>query len=161
MGAEDEATFGLIPLVSRGWARKGSRPVVIINQANRYTNVFGARSSRTFVFSFSKTKRQRDFVRFLWKLHKRWGKVLLFVDNARAHHGKKVKEFLESHRKTFVIEYFPGYTPELNPVEQCWKPGKSKLSNRLIKTLPTAQYHLRKAFSEEKAMPKMFRYLRD
>lgn len=161
MGAEDEATFGLIPLVARGWARRGSRPVTCINHANKSTNVFGARSSRSFVFSFSKTKRQKDFVRFMEKLRKRWGKVLLFIDNAPAHHGKKVDAFLSSHRKTFRIEYFPKYTPELNPTEQCWKPGRKCLSNRLVRTLPSAKYHLRKAFRTKNAMPKMFHYLRD
>lgn len=161
MGAEDEATFGLIPLVARGWARKGSRPTVTINHKNECINVFGARSTKSFVFSFSQTKKQKDFVRFLAKLSKRWGKILLFVDGARAHHGKGVDEFLLSHKRTFCLEYFPGYTPELNPVEQCWKPARKKLANRLIKTLPTAQYHLRNTFNAKEAMPKMFHYLRD
>jgi len=161
VGAGDEATFGLIPLVARGWARKGSRPVVSVNHANKYTNVFGARSAGSFVFSFSKTKKQRDFVRFVEKLGKRWGKVLLFVDNAKAHRGKLVDGFLARHERTFRLEYFPKYTPELNPAEPCWKPAKRKLSNRLIKTLPAAQYHLRKVFNDKKAMPKMFNYLRD
>lgn len=161
MGAQDEATFGLIPIIQRGWARKGSRPIVIITQSYKYTNVFAARSKRSFVFSFRKNKRQKDFVAFLEKLRRRWGKVLLFVDNARAHHGKLVNEFLDKHKKTFKLEYFLAYTPELNPTEQCWKPARKKLSNRLIKTLPTAKYHLQKVFDNEKAMPKMFHYLGD
>lgn len=159
MGAQDEATFGLIPLVSKGWAKKGSKPRVIINQANKYTNVFGARSKKSFIFSFSKTKKQKDFLIFLEKLLKRWGRVLLFTDSAKAHKGKKVNKFLCKHKKTFKIEYFPKYTPELNPTEQCWKPARKKLSNRLLKTLPAAQYHLRKTFSNKKNMPKMFHYL--
>lgn len=161
MGTEDEATFGLIPLVARGWARKGSRPATTINHKNECINAFGARSARSFVFSFSKTKKQRDFVRFAGKLLKRWNRVLLFVDGARAHRGKMVDAFLSSHKKTFRIEHFPGYTPELNPTEQCWKPARKCLSNRLIRTLPAAQYHLRKTFNEKGSMPKMFKYLRD
>lgn len=161
MGVQDEATFGLIPLITRGWARKGSKPITIINHAYEYTNVFGARSQRSFVFSFSKTKQQKDFVRFIKKLKRRWNKVLLFVDGAKAHKGELVEKFLKKNYKTFKIEYFLKYTPELNPTEQCWKPARKKLSNRLIKTLPAAKYHLRKVFKNEKAMPKMFHYLRD
>lgn len=161
MGAEDEATFGLIPLVARGWARKGSGPVVTINHAHKYINVFGARSAKSFVFSFSKTKNSRDFVRFMEKLSRRWRKVVLFVDSAPAHKGKSVDAFLSSHKRTFRLVRFPTYTPELNPMEQCWKPARKCLSNRLIRTLPVAQYHLRKTFSREKAMPKIFHYLRD
>lgn len=159
MGTQDEATFGLIPLVARGWAKKGSRPIAIINHANVCTNVFGARSKKSFVFSFSKTKKQKDFITFLKKLHNKWGRVLLFVDNARAHKGKLVDKFLEKHRKTFKIEYFLKYTPELNPVEPCWKPARRVLANRLLKTLPAAQYHLRKTFNNKKNLPKMFEYL--
>jgi len=57
--------------------------------------------------------------------------------------------------------YFPLYTPELNPVEQCWKPARKALSNRLLHTLQAAQYHLRKTFGNAKAMPKMFKYLQN
>ena len=161
MGAEDEATFGLIPLIARGWAKKGSRPAVIINHQNECTNVFGARSKKSFIFSFSKTKKQKDFVLFLKKLLMRWKKVLLFIDGAKAHHGKLVKKFLTEHKKTLLLEYFPKYSPETNPVEQCWKPARKKLSNRLVKSLPVAQYHLRNTFNNKNFMPKMFHYLRD
>lgn len=68
VGCEDEATFGLLPIIQRGWARKGSSPVVKINSKNKCTNVFGARSKRSFVFTFSKRKKQRDFIRFSEKL---------------------------------------------------------------------------------------------
>jgi hypothetical protein len=71
VGTQDEATFGLIPIIQRGWARKGSKPIVNINQSNRYTNVFAARSKRSFVFSFRKNKRQKDFIAFLEKLRRR------------------------------------------------------------------------------------------
>ncbi|MBU0979555.1 MAG: IS630 family transposase [Nanoarchaeota archaeon] len=161
MGTQDEATFGLIPIVQRGWARRGSHPVVTINHANKYTNVFGARSQKTFVFAFNKRKRAREFVKFLEILRRRWKKYLLFVDNAKSHKGKLVRNYLEEHKKTVKLEYFPDYSPETNPTEQCWKPARKKLSNRLLKTLPAAKYHLRKTFNDKKAMPKMFHYLRD
>lgn len=160
MGAEDEATFGLIPQVARGWARKGSAPVATINHANKCLNVFATRTKRTIVYSFSKRKRQTDFVRHMEKLRRRWNKVLLFIDNGPAHHGKKVDEFLATHKKTFRVMHFPAYTPELNPVETCWKPARRKLANRLLKSLPAMQYHLKKTFETE-TMPKMFQYLGD
>lgn len=161
MGAQDEATFGLIPLITRGWARQGSHPVVNINHANKCTNVFGARSKNSFVFSFHKKKRQHEFIAFLKKLRQRWKKYLLFVDNAKAHHGKLVQKYVQAHKKTVRLTYFPKYSPELNPVEQCWKPGRQTLSNRLLKTLPAATYHLKKTFKKQKNLPKMFHYLRD
>jgi len=161
VGTQDEATFGLIPIIARAWARRGSHPFVKINHANKCTNVFGARSTRSFVYSFTKKKRQAQFIRFLEKLRRRWGKFLLFVDNAKAHKGAKVKLYLRGHRKSVKLEYFPKCSPEENPTEQCWKPGRNALANRVLPSLEAAKYHLRKTFDNTKELPKMFKYLRD
>lgn len=160
MGTQDEATFGLIPLIARGWAKRGSHPIVKINFKNVCTNVIGARSSKSFVYIFSKKKRQREFLKFLDILRRRWGKFLLFVDNAKAHKGKGVKAYLQKY-KNVKIEYFPSYSPEENPTEQCWKPGRAALANRVLPSLNAAKYHLRKTFNNKKNLPKMFYYLRD
>ena len=135
-------------------------PFVKINHKNQCTNVFGARSSSSFVYSFSKKKRQKQFLRFLEKLRRRWGRYLLFVDNAKAHKGAKVREYLSKHN-TIKLEYFPKCSPEENPTEQCWKPGRAVLANRVLPSLTAAKYHLRKTFNPEKELPKMFKYLRD
>ena len=161
VGCEDEATFGLLPIVQKGWAKKGAHPVVVVNSKNECTNVFGARSKRSFVFKFSKKKNQKAFVCFLEKLLKRWGRVCLFVDNGPCHHGAVLDEFLRAHRETFRIFYFPSYTPKLNPVEPCWKPARKRLSNRVMMTMAAAKYHLRKTFEDEASMPIMFKYLSD
>lgn len=161
VACEDEATFGLLPTTARGWTRKGSQPFMVLNNKREYTNAFGARSKRAFVYAFAKRKTQRDFVKFAGKLIAQWNRVLLFADNGPCHKGKSVKEFLRKHRNTFRLEYFPAYTPELNPIEQCWKPARRTLSNRFLRSLPAAQYHLRKVFDNPKSMPRMFHYLRD
>ena len=161
MGTEDEATFGLIPTVARGWARKGSRPVAVIDKIPEATNVFALRTKKTFTYSFSKSKKQRPFTRFLDKIMKRFGRMLLFIDYAPGHHGKIVNAFLAKHPKTLKIEYFPHYTPELNPSEQCWQPARKKLTTKTLHTIPAMQYHLRRTFNNTKNLPKMFEYLGD
>jgi transposase len=159
VAAEDEATFGLLPTVVRGWAKRGSCPIATVNYQHDKTNVFGARSIKAFVFQFSQIKNQRTYAVFLRKLQKRWNKVCLFADNARWHKGKNVDEFLQTHQHTFRIIPFLKYSPELNPVEPCWKPAKRKIGNRLIRTIPAMKYHLRKVFNNPKTTPKMFKYL--
>ena len=161
VACQDEATFGLIPAVTRGWARKGSQPARSHNYQHKYINVFGARTKRTFVFSFTKRKTQRQFVAFLRKLSKRWGKVCLFIDSAPGHRGKLVDGFLTTHQKTFRIIRFPKYCPELNPIEPCWKPARRTVNNRFVVSLPAMKYHLRKVFSDASLMPRMFNYLSD
>src|SRR3989344_4919987 len=105
VAAQDEATFGLIPVVARGWARRGSNPVVLINHKNTSTNVFGARTQRGFVYAFTKRKRQREFLRFVRRALRRWGRVLFFIDNGPAHRGKRVDEFCRQHKKTLRLVY--------------------------------------------------------
>jgi len=161
VACQDEATFGLIPNVVHGWSKKGSHPIAQQNYQHKHTNVFGARTKRTFVFSFSQRKNQRRFVAFLEDLLKRWGRVCLFADNGPGHRGKIVDEFLTSHRKTFQIIPFLKYCPELNPVEPCWKPARKAVGNRLITSLATLRYHLQKVLSNPFLMPKMFNYLSD
>ena len=159
IGCEDEATFGLLPIIQRGWARRGSKPIVRINSKHKCTNVFAARSRYSFVFAFSKRKKQRDFIRFSEKVLKRWGKVLLFVDKGPCHNGKKVDAFLKIHKHTFKLVFFPSYSPELNPQEQCWKPGRKRISNRFIPSLAAMKYQLSVEFNKPSFMPKMFDYL--
>jgi transposase len=161
IASQDEATFGLIPIVARGWARRGSNPSVLINHKNVCTHVFGARTRRGFAYTFNKRKRQREFVRFLKVALQRWRRILLFIDNGPAHKGAQVREFCRRHHKTLRLERFPAYTPELNPIEQCWKPARKALANRVLRTLPAAQYHLRKNFDKPKDMPKIYHYLGD
>jgi len=111
--------------------------------------------NRSFVFLFSKRKNQKAFVRFLERLLKRWGRVCLFVDNGPCHHGEIVDAFLSSHRKTFRLFNFPTYSPQVNPVEQCWKPARKALSNRVLLSMPCAKYHLRRAFESTDFLPKI------
>lgn len=159
IAAQDEATFGLLPNIVKGWARKGSRPVILQHPQHKKINVFGARSKRDFAFLFSKKKNQSIFVRQMDQLRRRWGRVCLFADNAPWHKGELVNNFLATHRKTFRFFRFPKYAPELNPVEQCWKPARKRTGNRLLHTLPTLQYHLRAVFGKPFLLPKMFNYL--
>ena len=161
IAAQDEATFGLIPVIARGWARRGSNPSVLINHKNVCTNVFGARTQRGFAYTFNKYKRQPQFIRFLKLALRRWRRVLLFIDSGPAHKGELVREFCRRHSKTLRLERFPTYTPELNPIEQCWKPARAALANRVLRTLPAAKYHLRQNFNNPKAMPKIYQYLGD
>lgn len=147
--------------MAKGWAKKGSHPTVTINHQHKYTNVFGARTKNDFVFRFSKQKKQRDFVRFAEKLLQHWKRILLFVDNGPCHKGKLVRTFLKKNYSSFRLKKFLAYTPELNPVEQCWKPARKDLARRLLKTLPTAKYHLCKTFNNLKNLNKMFTYLGD
>jgi transposase len=123
--------------------------------------VFATRSKRALVYTFFKRKKQPQFVAHCKQVVARFNKVALFVDNGPCHKGKLVEEFLRHHRKSFRLLRFPTYSPELNPAESCWKPGRKDLANRALRTVAGVKYRLRKIFDDPKNMPKMFQYLSD
>lgn len=56
------------------------------------------------------------------------GHVIVVLDNARIHRGRKLQAFLK-RRHRLHLEYFPAYAPELNPDQGVWSLAKRKLAN--------------------------------
>ena len=67
-----------------------------------------------------------EFLKYLLR-HLR-GNVVLLWDGGKIHRAVKVKEFIAQKARLRVYR-FPGYAPELNPVEFVWTKAKQKLSN--------------------------------
>lgn len=49
---------------------------------------------------------------------KRW--VHVFVDNARCHHARLVREWLAWPKRRIKLHFIPAYSPHLNPIERLW-----------------------------------------
>lgn len=60
------------------------------------------------------------------------GPLLLLWDNGRIHQGPFITQLQKAHPRLY-IEPFPGYAPELNPVEQVWNDFKSHTANSLFR----------------------------
>ncbi len=48
------------------------------------------------------------------------GKLLVVWDGLPAHRARVVSDFIAAQRGRLVIEWPPGYAPELNPVDYIW-----------------------------------------
>lgn len=48
-------------------------------------------------------------------------KVILFVDNDKAHDAKAVRKLLAKYAQRIQLQWLPPYTPELNPQEDIWQ----------------------------------------
>jgi transposase len=48
-------------------------------------------------------------------------RVILFVDNDKAHRAKAVHSLLDKHHRQICIEWLPPYSPELDPQEDVWQ----------------------------------------
>jgi transposase len=46
--------------------------------------------------------------------------IHLFLDNARYHHAKIVKEWLAQPGRRIALHFIPAYCPHLNPIERLW-----------------------------------------
>ncbi len=46
--------------------------------------------------------------------------IHVFLDNARYHHAKMVREWLDQPGRRIVLHFVPTYCPHLNPIERLW-----------------------------------------
>lgn len=65
------------------------------------------------------------------------GKTVIILDNARIHHAKLLRPFLEENKDHLQLMYLPPYSPNLNLIEGLWKWLKEKvIYNVFYKTVP-------------------------
>lgn len=90
-----------------------------------------------------------DFVKLLKNFKKEMNgkKVLLIWDSLPAHKSKVVAEYIASQKRWLRVERYPGYAPELSPVEFIWSPMKTKdLANARPEGLKHLVRIVRKSF---------------
>ena len=127
--AGDEFSVNIKTDVSRIWAKKGSKPICPTHTKGGKVNVIGALNNRTGkVFTSICEKIDRfAFLKFLKRLLTYYKKVFLVIDNASWHHAKIIRKFVKENKHRLKLEFFPPYSPEYNPSEQCWKAVKRDL----------------------------------
>lgn len=149
MWSEDEARFGLQPIVKRRWAKKGNRPPVEVKPAYQWTWSYGAvemATGKSFFLLLPNLKAVcvelflREFAKY-YDLSKQKIAILLW-DGAPAHRARlKVPDGIELLR-------IPPNTPELNPSERLWSPLKESVSNRCFDKLEEMEEVLIKEMQE-------------
>lgn len=83
-----------------------------------------------------------DFLKFLKdvKTEMKGKKLLLIWDRLPAHRAKIVTDYAASQKAWLRIEHYPGYAPELSPVEYMWSAMKGK---DLSHVPPKGLHHLK------------------
>ena len=130
----------LIPTRRRTWGPEGQTPIIRYNwrhdriSALAALTVSSVRKHMGIYFTFQ----QRNFksthvAKFLRKLlrHLR-GPVILLWDQGQHHKGLEMARLRHDYPRLH-IEWFPGYAPELNPVEQVWTDFKGHTANSLLR----------------------------
>lgn len=130
--AIDEACFQLTTGYKRIWFLKGEKPKRAFFWSNKKLTVFGAlTSSSKFYYDFYVAQNSFTFYCFLENLFV-WldpnKKYVFILDNAGFHKTNVIKSLLEKHKSWIAIEHIPPYSPELNPIETCWKVTKNAVT---------------------------------
>ena len=85
-----------------------------------------------------------DFLKDL-KRELRGKKCILIWDGLPAHRSREMKAYLATQRKWLMVEFLPGYCPDLNPTEMLWGNLKGQeLANRCVEDLGEVADALRK-----------------
>ncbi len=104
----------------RSYSPRGKTPAMLIPAKRERINLISTVTNQGKVrfMTYESTMNADMLIKFLKRLIKDAGKkVFLILDNLRVHHGKVVKEWIESHKDKIELFFLPAYSPELNPDE--------------------------------------------
>lgn len=160
----DEASFQLQNNYKRVWFPKGERPKGAFFWSNKKLIAFGAlTSSSEFYYDFYVAQNSLTFSFFLKSLFdwlKPNQKYVLILDNAGFHKTDVIKNLLKKQHKWIAVEYLPPYSPELNPIETCWKVTKNAVTkSQHFRSLDEMQDSLEEFWSKHIFMQNFMHYL--
>jgi len=81
------------------------------------------------------------------------------MDNAGFHKTSSIKKFIAQF-DNILVEEIPPYSPELNPVETCWKVTKNQVTkSQYFEDVDAMQEALENFWAEHIFMQNFMRYL--
>ncbi|MDR1015688.1 MAG: IS630 family transposase [Coriobacteriales bacterium] len=104
----------------KGYSPRGRAPVLMVEARRMKLNMLSAVSNRGKLrFTITRETVGPDtLIGFMRRLCRDSGrKVLLILDNLRAHHSKKVAAWAAVHGASIEVFFLPAYAPEYNPDE--------------------------------------------
>ena len=131
--------MSLLPTITRCWTRIGEQCVIetpVVKAAKRWS--WGAVDPVTgqTVHLIHTHRNNVGFRRLLAAISRTYElpthperKVVLFVDNDKAHKAKPVQQLLEKHDHQIQVEWLPSYSPELNPQEDIWQHMRRRVTH--------------------------------
>lgn len=153
-----------MPVYKRVWFFKGEKPKGIFFWSNKRINIFGALTDgQKLFYEFYDSMNSLTYKAFLSSFIETLStkkKYLFLFDNAPYHKSSSIINYLKSLNKNIVVEFFPPYTPELNPTETCWKIIRANVTNSIyFQSLESMQEEIEKFIAKNKFMLKVSNYL--
>lgn len=108
------------------WSLKGHQPEIFTYGGRKRQHLIGAVEplEGNLHVAFSEMLKASQFQHYLEELLVRYPapkKLIMVLDNARAHHSKDLKPFLDANKDRLELVFLPPYSPDLNPMEWFWK----------------------------------------
>lgn len=108
------------------WSLKGHQPEIFTYGGRKRQHLIGAVEplEGNLHVAFSEMLKASQFQHYLEGLLVRYPapkKLIMVLDNARAHHSKDLKPFLDANKDRLELVFLPPYSPDLNPMEWFWK----------------------------------------
>ena len=110
---------------AHGWFLRSDRPAVRSTTGRRRLNLHGALNLETMKLTMVEGERidATTTLRLLRRLerdHPGSRAIHVFLDNARQHHAKALRPFLERPGCRVRLHFLPPYAPHLNPTGRLW-----------------------------------------
>ena len=125
----DESGFLLSPNIRRTFAPRGQTPIIKKSDPHGRISAIGAltispkQKRPNFHYDLLANNvnfRSDSIVQFIDKVQRRIsGPMTILWDAIPIHCAKPVNQYLEKHNH-LIVEQFPSYAPELNPVDKVW-----------------------------------------
>ena len=137
--AADECRIVWETEIRRLWLPKGEKTILKVErkrQAQSFLGLLNLKTGEDLLFKLAWQK-QDEIIPVLEELIKRYPdkRICIIWDNARFHHGKKIKAKLSTNLRNLHLINLPPYAPDHNPQEHVWKYGKDKLANNQRESL--------------------------
>lgn len=125
--------------IRRLWLPKGQKTIIKVErkrQAQSFIGFLNLKTGEELLYRLSWQK-QDTIIPILEALTRKYPDkhVCIIWDNARFHHGKKLKKKLGTTLKRIHLINLPPYAPDHNPQEHVWKYGKENIANRQRESL--------------------------
>lgn len=128
----DAMTVQYSASVTRVWAEKGHQPTVPLIGGRQKMHIIGVvePAGDKGWFASCPTLGAGELIGFFKGLMTQYpsGQLIIVLDNARAHHAKRVHAFMENNPR-IDLQFLPPYSPDLNPIELFWKYLRQQVTN--------------------------------
>lgn len=146
--------------MKKTWNLKGSKPIGFIKYSLKRMNIIGAFSNNNLIVNYVEKVNSEKIIEFLEGIKIYYNKFVLVMDNAGWHRSKDVLVYLDMNKESIFVEYLPPYSPELNPIETCWRIiRKNVLDNNLFQDLFILRNGINEFINDYKWNIDMFKYL--